>query len=71
MGHKRYVVKNGKAYGPYVYESYRDADGNVKKRYLGRHKEEKRANLSFVLIMTLLMFLSLFMLVSFLFKRFF
>jgi len=42
MGHQRYVIKNGKVYGPYTYHSYRDENGNVKKRYLGKHQEEHK-----------------------------
>ena len=71
MGHKRYVIKNGKVYGPYLYESYRDAHGNVKKRYLGRHRDIKRANMPFVVVMAVLMLTSLFMLVSIFLKKFF
>ena len=41
MGYKRFVEKRGKNYGPYVYESYRDSEGNVKKRYLGKAEKEK------------------------------
>ncbi len=72
MGHKRYVIKNGKTYGPYLYESYRDKNGNVKKRYLGRDSDVKKGNnISIVVIMLLLMFLSLFMLVTLFFNKFF
>ena len=71
MGHKRYVIKNGKVYGPYLYESYRDAHGNVKKRYLGRHSDIKRGSLSFVVVMILLMLLSVFMLFNLFLNRFF
>ncbi|MBD3247155.1 hypothetical protein GF378_00870, partial [Candidatus Pacearchaeota archaeon] len=42
MSHKRVVKKRGKTYGPYLYESYRDENGNVKKRYLGKAKKEKK-----------------------------
>jgi len=35
MVYKRYFYKNGKKFGPYYYESYRDKHGNVKKRYFG------------------------------------
>ena len=42
MSHKRVVEKKGKKYGPYVYESYRDTDGAVRKRYLGKHVEQKK-----------------------------
>jgi hypothetical protein len=40
MSHKRVVEKGGKTYGPYLYESYRDEDGKVKKRYLGKVVEQ-------------------------------
>ena len=40
MSHKRVVIKRGKTYGPYLYESYRDEHGSVKKRYLGKVKED-------------------------------
>ncbi|HLF53591.1 MAG TPA: hypothetical protein VI544_00245, partial [Candidatus Nanoarchaeia archaeon] len=35
MVYKRYAKKNGKVYGPYFYESYRE-DGVVKKVYIGQ-----------------------------------
>ena len=35
MAYKRYFNKNGKRLGPYYYESYRDENGKVKKRYVG------------------------------------
>src|SRR3989339_1442984 len=34
MAYKRYFYKNGKTYGPYYYESYRDENGKVRKRYV-------------------------------------
>ena len=73
MTHKRYVIKNGKFYGPYLYESYRDKDGNVKKRYLGRHRDIKRGNLpiTFIAILLSLMLFSLFMLFKLLLQKFF
>ena len=33
--HKKYIIKGGKRFGPYFYESYRE-DGKVKTRYVGR-----------------------------------
>jgi hypothetical protein len=45
MSYKRVVKKNGKSYGPYIYESYRDSDGNVKKRYLGRSPQKNKSSL--------------------------
>jgi hypothetical protein len=35
MAYKKYFYKNGKKFGPYYYESYRDKSGKVKKRYVG------------------------------------
>ncbi|MBR9704685.1 hypothetical protein GOV12_04685 [Candidatus Pacearchaeota archaeon] len=35
MAYKRYFYKNKKKFGPYYYESYRDENGKVKKRYIG------------------------------------
>ncbi|MDP2947432.1 MAG: hypothetical protein Q8N88_04920, partial [Nanoarchaeota archaeon] len=42
MSYKRVIEKKGKSYGPYIYQSYRDKDGNVKKRYLGKVKNTER-----------------------------
>ncbi|MDD5332011.1 MAG: Ig-like domain-containing protein [Candidatus Nanoarchaeia archaeon] len=42
MVHKRYVKKDGKIYGPYLYKSVRDQDGKVKNIYLGEAKEESK-----------------------------
>jgi len=35
MAYKRYFYRNGKKFGPYYYESYRDKTGKVKKKYVG------------------------------------
>ncbi|MBU0894873.1 MAG: S8 family serine peptidase [Nanoarchaeota archaeon] len=40
MVYKRYIKKNGKLYGPYVYHSHKK-DGKVISKYLGKHIEEK------------------------------
>lgn len=34
MAYKKYFNINGKRYGPYYYESYRDETGKVRKRYI-------------------------------------
>ncbi|MBU1103643.1 MAG: hypothetical protein KJ600_03755, partial [Nanoarchaeota archaeon] len=50
---KRYIKKGGKTYGPYFYESYRDRDGNVKKRYIKDYKPSSQQNklkISFAII---------------------
>jgi len=41
MAYKKYVYRNGRKVGPYYYESYRDADGKVKKRYIGPVKRKR------------------------------
>jgi uncharacterized membrane protein len=35
MAYKKYHYRNGKRYGPYYYESYRDEKGIVRKKYVG------------------------------------
>ena len=42
MAYKRYFKRNGKTFGPYYYESYRDENGDVKKRYIGKVEPEKK-----------------------------
>ena len=37
MVHKKYIKRDGKTFGPYLYENYRE-DGVVKTRYLGKGK---------------------------------
>ena len=60
MGHQRYVVKNGKVYGPYTYQSYRDENGKVKKRYFGKqHREVKKGELISVSFFILLFLVSI------------
>jgi hypothetical protein len=41
MVHKKYIKKNGKKYGPYLYENYRE-NGITKTRYLGKYLKEKK-----------------------------
>src|SRR3989344_6447273 len=55
MSYKRVVKKKGKSYGPYVYESYRDSDGKVKKRYLGKVEDKKKLSSSFIFLFCLLL----------------
>ncbi|MFA5855874.1 MAG: hypothetical protein WC867_00820 [Candidatus Pacearchaeota archaeon] len=43
MAYKRYFNINGKKYGPYYYESYRDSSGKVKKRYVKVIEEDKKS----------------------------
>jgi len=42
MSYKRFVRKRGKIYGPYIYESYRDETGKVRKKYFGRVTPQKK-----------------------------
>ena len=42
MAYKRYFKRNGKVFGPYYYESYRDENGDVKKRYIGKVNPDKK-----------------------------
>ncbi|MFA5542731.1 MAG: hypothetical protein WDA47_03095 [Bacilli bacterium] len=44
MSYKRVIQRGDKSYGPYIYESYRDENGIVRKRYLGKYeaKEKKK-----------------------------
>ena len=49
MAYKRYIKKNGKIYGPYVYHSHRK-DGKVVSKYLGKSssvKTKKQKNIQF------------------------
>jgi len=74
MAHKRYIVKGGKLYGPYLYESYRSEDGSVRKRYLGRHKDIKRGNIlsgSFIFLLMILAIFSIGMLFRIFLQKFF
>ncbi|MCA9485825.1 MAG: hypothetical protein KC506_03200, partial [Nanoarchaeota archaeon] len=48
MVHKRYINRDGKKFGPYYYESYRDKDGNIRKRYIKDYKPAKKDSKSVV-----------------------
>jgi hypothetical protein len=41
MAYKRFFYRNGKKFGPYYYESYRDETGKIKKRYVGMNPNKK------------------------------
>ncbi|MDH3353283.1 MAG: hypothetical protein OEL87_02445, partial [Nanoarchaeota archaeon] len=68
MAHEKYIKKNGKVFGPYLYENYRE-NGRTKTRYIGKGKNKKSwVNLKegvfsfvkkykFLLIFTLLFFI--------------
>ena len=59
MSYKRVVKKNGKVHGPYIYESYRDENGKVKKRYLGKVEESKKKSLIPVFLLAVFSFVFL------------
>jgi len=40
MAYKRFFYRNGKRFGPYYYESYRDKSGKIKKRYIGMNPDK-------------------------------
>jgi len=42
MVFKRYIKRGEKVYGPYYYHSYRDKNGEVRKRYVGKEHTKKR-----------------------------
>src|SRR3989344_6087055 len=46
MVFKRYIKKGGRVYGPYYYESYRDKNGEVRKRYVGTKPLKSGVNTS-------------------------
>jgi len=39
MVHKKYIKRDGKTFGPYLYQNYRE-NGVTKTRYLGLAKEK-------------------------------
>lgn len=64
MAYKKYIKKNGKVYGPYVYHSKR-VNGKVVTEYMGSKKREKNRK------KILLLFFSLIVLAAILFLSFF
>ncbi len=49
MAYKRYIRKNGKLYGPYIYRSVRDKDGKVRNIYVGPAKTGSKEQRTFTL----------------------
>ncbi len=61
---KRYIERNGKTFGPYYYESYRDGAGKVKKRYLKDYhpgKDDKNYLKVFMLLIGIAVIVLLFL----------
>ncbi|MFA7707701.1 MAG: hypothetical protein WCX73_02020, partial [Candidatus Pacearchaeota archaeon] len=42
MAYKRFFYRNGNKFGPYYYESYRDKNGKVRKKYVGTIDPDKK-----------------------------
>ncbi len=65
MAYKKYIEKNGKIYGPYVYHSRR-VDGKVVSEYRGAKKEEKKFRKKLVIgLATLLILFAIFWVIFF------
>lgn len=47
MAYKRYFYKNGKKFGPYYYQSYRDNSGKVRKKYVGTKDPDEKTGETF------------------------
>ena len=39
MVYRKWIKRDGKRFGPYYYESYRDSQGNVKTKYVAGPEE--------------------------------
>ncbi|MEM4358255.1 MAG: NosD domain-containing protein, partial [Candidatus Pacearchaeota archaeon] len=40
MTHKKWIKRGDKVFGPYLYRTYRDEDGNIKTEYIGKDVEK-------------------------------
>ena len=56
MAYKKYIKRNGKTYGPYVYHSHKEG-GKVITEYLGKH--ESKNNILFSILLTSIILISL------------
>jgi hypothetical protein len=65
MVYKRYIKRDGKTFGPYYYESYRDSSGNIRSRYLKDYKPKKNYFLLTIILCSVIMFLGVFSYFSF------
>ena len=45
MVYKKFIKRDGKVFGPYYYESYRDSKGHVKTRFISGPKKTDKINL--------------------------
>src|SRR3989344_1595585 len=63
MVYKRYIKRDGKTFGPYYYESYRDDKGRTRTRLVNAPKKNKFSKLIYVLIaFSLILILGIFIL---------
>ena len=56
MAYKKYIEKNGKIYGPYVYHSKR-VNGKVVSEYRGIKKKEKKIRKKLIITLGTILFL--------------
>lgn len=63
MVYKTYIKRNGKKFGPYYYETYRDENGKVRSRYVKNpskkskpKRKSKKLNLSNIFLIIILLF---------------
>ena len=56
MVHKKYIKRDGKTFGPYLYENYRE-NGVIKTRYLGVGKKEKKIKIPMIILGIILLIL--------------
>ena len=53
--YKKYIKRNGKTFGPYYYESYRE-NGKVKTRFISGPKEEdKKSSKKWIIYLAILL----------------
>ena len=54
MVYKKYITKDGKRFGPYLYESYRDEKGDVKTRYVSGPEDSQKISARFFVLFGIL-----------------
>ena len=65
MVYKKYITKDGKRFGPYLYESYRDKDGNVKTRYVSGPEDSQKISARFFVLFGIAAFVLISLLVAY------
>lgn len=56
MVHRKYIKRNGRIFGPYLYENYRE-NGITKTRYLGKDNKKMRVNFKFIFAIVVILIL--------------